>query len=718
MPRTASAPTATGDRPAPAGRPTGDGTPTPGAMPGRTGVAGLAGGVLTLALLALAVAAVGLWHLTQGTSGIGVGDLLRHLLGADRPGTGPAIGEILTASRVPRLLAGVVVGIALGVAGALLQSVSRNALASPDTLAVTAGSYFAICLVAALGLSVPLWASGGVAFVGGLLAAGAVLALAGGAGTSATRLVLAGSAVAMALQAGTSMLLILFEQETTGLYAWGSGSLSQLNLDASLRALPVIALVLAIALLLSRRLDVLGAGDDTAATLGVPVRRTRVLAVLAAVVLTATAVTVAGPLAFVGLGAPVLARLVASRVPALHRHLLLVPAAGLIGALVVLLADATVRAALGATAAASIPTGVPTALLGAVVIVVLARRMRDAGPARRPPEARTGLRSARRSWIVGGVLLVLLVAVAIGGLLGGSLLLRTGDLLLWIRGDAPTLVSRALGERLPRMSAAVLAGGALALAGGIVQSTVRNPLAEPGLLGITAGAGLGAALVVTTIGGGRPAMIALAVVMGLATFALTALLARQGRGLAPERFVLIGIGVGYGMTALTTFVLLRSNPFDTPRVLTWLSGTTYGRSLADVVPVLVVLVLALPVVLALHRELDLLTIDEDTPQILGVPRERARLVVLALAAVLAAISVVAVGVVGFVGLVAPHLARALVGGRHLRMLPVAMLLGGVLVGVADLLGRMLIAPAQVPAGLLVAVIGAPYFLWLLWRSRA
>ncbi|QCR54826.1 ABC transporter permease [Brachybacterium sp. SGAir0954] len=687
-------------------------------MPGRTGVAGLAGGVLTLALLALAVAAVGLWHLTQGTSGIGVGDLLRHLLGADRPGTGPAIGEILTASRVPRLLAGVVVGIALGVAGALLQSVSRNALASPDTLAVTAGSYFAICLVAALGLSVPLWASGGVAFVGGLLAAGAVLALAGGAGTSTTRLVLAGSAVAMALQAGTSMLLILFEQETTGLYAWGSGSLSQLNLDASLRALPVIALVLAIALLLSRRLDVLGAGDDTAATLGVPVRRTRVLAVLAAVVLTATAVTVAGPLAFVGLGAPVLARLAASRVPALHRHLLLVPAAGLIGALVVLLADATVRAALGATAAASIPTGVPTALLGAVVIVVLARRMRDAGPARRPPEARTGLRSSRRFWIVGGVLLVLLIAVAIGGLLGGSLLLRTGDLLLWIRGDAPTLVSRALGERLPRMSAAVLAGGALALAGGIVQSTVRNPLAEPGLLGITAGAGLGAALVVTTIGGGRPAMVALAVVMGLATFALTALLARQGTGLAPERFVLIGIGVGYGMTALTTFVLLRSNPFDTPRVLTWLSGTTYGRSLADVVPVLVVLVLALPVVLALHRELDLLTIDEDTPQILGVPRERARLVVLALAAVLAAISVVAVGVVGFVGLVAPHLARALVGGRHLRMLPVAMLLGGVLVGVADLLGRMLIAPAQVPAGLLVAVIGAPYFLWLLWRSRA
>lgn len=134
-------------------------------------------------------------------------------------------------------------------------------------------------------------------------------------------------------------------------------------------------------------------------------------------------------------------------------------------------------------------------------------------------------------------------------------------------------------------------------------------------------------------------------------------------------------------------------------------------------PVALVLLLALPLLLAGHRELDLLGIDEDTPQILGVRRERTRVAVLAIAAVLAAISVVAVGVVGFVGLVAPHLARALVGGRHLRMLPVAMLIGGVLVGVADLLGRTVIAPAQVPAGLLVALIGAPYFLWLLGRSR-
>jgi iron complex transport system permease protein len=683
----------------------------------RLGAGGALGGIGVLVLLALGVVLVGAWHLTQGTSGVGPQDLLLHLLGRSEPADGPAIGDILTASRLPRLLAGVVVGLALGCAGALLQSVARNALASPDTLAVTAGAYFALCLVAALGIAVPLWASSAVAFVGGLLAAGLVLALAGGAGSSTTRLILAGSAVAMALQSGTSLLLILFEAETTGLYAWGSGSLAQLNLTASMRALPLLAAVLLLALLLARRLDVLGLGDDAASSLGVPVRPTRVLAVLAAVLLTSAAVTVAGPIAFVGLGAPVLARLLGALVRPLNHHLLLLPASGLIGALVVLLADAGVRQLLGPQGATSVPTGIPTALLGAIVIVLLARRLPDSGPAKQPPQARTALRTGRRFLVVLVLCAAAVAAVALLGLLAGSLWLRTGDVVLWLQGEAPALVGRALGERLPRMSAAVLAGAALALAGSVVQSTVRNPLAEPGLLGITAGAGLGAVIVVTALGGGRPAMIVLAVLAGIATFGMIGLLAWRG-GLAPERFVLVGIGVGYAMSALTTFLLLQANAWDTPRMLTWLSGTTYGRTLVDVLPVLVTLALVTPVMLGLHRELDLLAIDEDAPRILGVRLERTRLLVLGLAAVLAAISVVAVGVVGFVGLVAPHLARALVGGRHLRAIPVAMLLGGVLVGLADALGRSLIAPAQIPAGLVVALIGAPYFVWLLWRSRA
>ena len=660
-----------------------------------------------------------MWPLTQGTSGVGWWALVRFMAGDREAVGGVPVGNVLEGSRLPRLFAGVAVGFALGVAGALLQSVTRNTLASPDTLAVTAGSYFALTLVAAFGIAVPLWASGLVAFGGGLLAAALVLGLAGSAaGTATTRLVLAGSAIAMALDAATAMLLILFKENTTGLFAWGSGSLAQLNIDASLRAMPLIVAVLIVALLLSLRLDVLGLGDDTAASLGVPIRSTRTTAVVCAVILTGAAVTLAGPIAFIGLGAPVLARLLATRIGALRRHLLLVTVSGLLGAVLVLLADASLRALLGAEGAASIPTGVPTALLGGLLIVVLALRLRDAGPIRRPPGAHTGPRTRRRFL---GVLLTaaaLLGVAVLVGVLAGSLWLRTGDVALWFQGTAPALIGQALDERVPRVAAAVLAGAALALAGNIVQSGVRNPLAEPGLLGITAGAGLGAVIVVTSDpGGGAGAITAMAVLTGLATFTLICALAWRG-ALRPDRFVLIGIGCGYSLSSVSTFLLLRADPWQTPRIFTWLSGTTYGRTVPDVVPVAVALVLATPLVLGLVRHLDLIAVDEDTPRILGMRVERTRLALLAVAAVLAAVSVVAVGVVGFVGLVAPHLARALVGAGHSRTVPVAMLLGGLLVCVADTLGRTLIAPSQLPAGLMIALVGAPYLIWLLRRSRA
>lgn len=148
-----------------------------------------------------------------------------------------------------------------------------------------------------------------------------------------------------------------------------------------------------------------------------------------------------------------------------------------------------------------------------------------------------------------------------------------------------------------------------------------------------------------------------------------------------------------------------------------MAGSTYGRVLSDAAPLAVVLAASIPLAVFGHRYLDFLALDDDTPRVLGVRLERVRLAILGVAVLLAAATVSAVGVVGFVGLVAPHAARALVGGRHRRVLVAAPLLGGTLVCVADTLGRTVIAPSQLPAGLLTALLGAPYFLWLLWRSR-
>ncbi|WP_223162827.1 iron ABC transporter permease [Nocardioides antri] len=688
----------------------------PAAAGEQVGRAGAVGATGALVLLVTSLVVVSGWHLTQGTSGIGAGDLLRWVSGR---GTREA-GDILLGSRVPRLAAGIAVGFALGVAGALFQSLARNALASPDTLAVTGGAYLAVTTVAAFGLAVPLWASGLTAFVGGITAAGLVLGLAGGAGTSTTRLVLAGSAVALALQAATSTLLILFDEETTSLFAWGSGSLSQLGLDAFRQAAPVVVLATGCALLLARRLDLLGLGDDSAAVLGVPVRGTRAAGTVLAVVLTAASVTLAGPIGFVGLFAPVIVRLAGSAVPALRRHLVLIPAAGLMGALVVVLADALLRAFLGADEAISIPTGITTTIAGALVMILLARRSRDSGPAKQPAAARVGVRSRLRFAVVLGIVLAAAIGVALLGLLGGDTWLRTGDLALWLNDEGEPLVRFALDERAPRVAAAVLGGAALALSGSMVQSTCRNPLAEPGILGITGGAGVGAVVVVTgsvTAAPSNNAVLVGAVLGALVSFTLVYGLAWR-RGLDADRLLLIGIATWYGAASLTTFLLVRSNPWDTPRIYTWLSGTTYGRTFDQVVPVAVVLAVAIPLAWVVRRELDLLALDEDTPRLVGVGLERVRLLVLLVAALLAATSVAAVGVVGFVGLVAPHMARALVGGRHSRSVPVAVLVGAVLLGGADLIGRTVIAPAQVPAGLVVALIGAPYFVYLLARSRA
>jgi ferric hydroxamate transport system permease protein len=310
-----------------------------------------------------------------------------------------------------------------------------------------------------------------------------------------------------------------------------------------------------------------------------------------------------------------------------------------------------------------------------------------------------------------------LVAAVVAGLLLGDRIVLLGDVANWAQGVAGRQVGFVLDQRVPRVLAALLAGAALALAGTIVQAVCRNPLAEPSLLGVTSGAGLGAVLMILLVPGvGIWPMSAAAGAGAIVVFGLVYLLSARG-GLGSERLVLVGIGAQAGTTALITLVVLVVAPWDVNLALTWLSGSTYGRSLAQLLPVALALLVMVPLAAAHRRELDVLALDDDTPRVLGLAVDRSRLVLLGAAALTTAAAVCAVGVIGFVGLVAPHAARALVGARHGRVLPVAVLLGAVLVSVADTLGRVVIAPAQIPAGLGTALLGAPYFVYLLWRSR-
>ncbi|GAB6903470.1 iron ABC transporter permease [Kineosporia succinea] len=693
---------------------------TPSASPGRPASPvpiTAAVGVFVIGLAALA--ALSAVHLTQGTADLGLGELLRGVLGHDQSDA----SAVLVASRLPRLGAAVFVGLALGVAGTTLQSVARNPLASPDTLAVNAGAYLTVVAVAAFGVSLPFYLDGLVAFVGGCAAAAAVLVISHGGDNGPTRLVLAGSAMALALSSLSYVLLMLFSTQTTGLFAWQSGTTVQSGGHQVKMAIPVILLGIAGLLLLAHRLDVLALGEDSARVLGIDVRRTQVLAVLLSVLLAAIAVTVTGPIGFVGLSAGVAARFAARKLPGLGKHVVLLPLAGLLGALVVVSADVVLRLFVSADVSIIIPTGVVTTLSGALVLVWLARQLRGGAVGQGTRGAHGTVRSG--TWVAGlwVVLVVALVGVLIAGMLLGQRIVLLGDVINWVGGAAGPQVDFALSQRWPRVLAALAGGAALALAGAVVQAVCRNPLAEPGLLGVTPGASLGAVAVVLLLPDlGTWSMMALATLAALATFALVLWLAAgtraTGRGLSSERLVLIGIGVSSAATAVTTLIVVVVSPYDLNLALTWLSGSTYGRGTDQSVPVLICLAIALPVTLWASRTLDLIVLDEDMPRVLGVRLTAARIAFCALAALLTAAAACAVGALGFVGLVAPHAARALAGGRHSRSVPVAVALGAILVCLADTIGRWLIAPSEIAAGLVTAIIGAPYFVWLLHRTRA
>jgi ABC-type Fe3+-siderophore transport system permease subunit len=392
----------------------------------------------------------------------------------------------------------------------------------------------------------------------------------------------------------------------------------QSDLNAVTQMAPLVLVAVTGSMLMAQRLDILALGEDTASVLGVEVRRTRIVVVLLAVLLTAAAVTVAGPIGFVGLVAPVLVRLMGALVPGVHRHRVLLPLSGIVGMLVVVSADVLLRIVLGGQGGVDIPTGVVTTLFGAVVLVWLARRYRDSGPTRQPPAAGGGLRSRRAVAVVVVAASAATAGGAVLGMLAGDTWVLTGDIANWVSGESGRAITFVLDARFPRVVAALLAGAALAVAGTTVEAVCRNPLAEPGILCITGGAGVGAVTELTLAPAAGIWTLSSAAAGGaLLAFGVVYGLSWRG-GLSSDRLVLIGVGVSAGAAAVITFMIVLTDPWNSALALTWLSGSTYGRTLPQVLPVLAALLVLTPLVVLARRDLDLLSLDDDIPRVLGV----------------------------------------------------------------------------------------------------
>jgi iron complex transport system permease protein len=271
--------------------------------------------------------------------------------------------------------------------------------------------------------------------------------------------------------------------------------------------------------------------------------------------------------------------------------------------------------------------------------------------------------------------------------------------------------------RLPRVAAAALVGAALAGAGTAYQTLFRNPLVSPDILGVATGAGLGAVagilLSLPVIG-----IQALAFALGLATVALVYLIAAIMRG--HERtlvLVLSGIVVGALAGACISLVKILADPYDQlPAITFWLLGSLAGVKLSDLAAVLPLVAIGVVPLVLLRWRIGVLSLGDDEARALGVDVTRLRSIVIAAATLMTASVVAVSGVIGWVGLMVPHIARMMVGPKFDRLLPAAMLLGAAFMLVVDTLGRSM-ARIETPIGILTAVLGAPFFLWLLARGR-
>ncbi len=276
--------------------------------------------------------------------------------------------------------------------------------------------------------------------------------------------------------------------------------------------------------------------------------------------------------------------------------------------------------------------------------------------------------------------------------------------------------------RLPRVLLAVIVGAALAVSGTVLQAMVRNPLADPYIFGVSSGASVAAVAVITlgsvVVGG---ISLSLAAFLGsLASMMLVYVLAQQGGRIVSTRLILAGVAVGYMLSAVTSYLVLRS---ATPNggaagVLTWLAGSLGGAKWEYLgVPSLAVMISMLLLLLQ-ARQLNALLAGEETAIRLGVNIEHFRMQLFVVTSLMVGTVVAISGTIGFVGLMIPHIVRLFVGADHRRVLPIAALLGGVYLVMADLVGRTIIAPQELPVGIVTAAVGGPFFIWLIRQRQS
>ena len=602
-------------------------------------------------------------------------------------------------SLLPRLAVSLLVGAGLGLVGVLFQQVLRNPLAEPTTLGVATG--------AQLGMTVTtLWAVPGVltsqfaALAGACIVGALVFGVAWGKRLSPVTLILAGLVVSLYCGAINQLMVLFHHDQLQSMFLWSTGTLTQTDWSVVQRLWPQLLGGVMLTLLLLRPLTLMGLDDGVARNLGLALSLARLGALTLAIVISALLVNAVGIIGFIGLFAPLLAKMLGAR--RLLSRLLLAP---LIGALILWLSDQLI---LWLTRVwMEVSTGSITALIGAPLLLWLLPRLRSmSAPAM---NASDSVASERHhvQWFVLGGLVILLAGIFVALALG-----RDAHGWHWATG---TLLDELLQWRWPRIASALIAGVMLAVAGCIIQRLTGNPMASPEVLGISSGAAFGVVLMLFMVPGNAFGWLLPAGSLGAAVTLIVILVAAGRGGFSPQRMLLAGMALSTAFTMLLMMLQASGDP-RMAQILTWISGSTYNATGKQVVQSAIAMLVLLLLVPLCRRWLTILPLGGETARSIGMALTPARVGLLLLAACLTAAATLTIGPLSFVGLMAPHIARMMGFRRTMPHIVISALIGGLLLVFADWCGRMLMFPYQIPAGQLSTFIGAPYFIYLLRKQ--
>ncbi|BFM02822.1 Fe(3+)-hydroxamate ABC transporter permease FhuB [Psychrobacter alimentarius] len=533
-----------------------------------------------------------------------------------------------------------------------------------------------------------------VAFVGAIISMGLVFALSAPSRFNFLILILAGLVVNILLAAVANVLVLFFAERSNGMLSWAAGFLAQNSWHTSVM-LAITAIVMTVLCLpLLKPLTLMSLDDMQAKRLGVPINGIRAIVVLIVAIVTALVVSEVGLIGFIGLGAASLVN--ALGVSSISKRLV---AAFCLGALLLWLTS-NLALLLEPILSMQIPAGAMTGILGAPLIIWLILRQRHERIETVTPML-TGTHTpvVLWRWGVGVMVMIVLACLFVQDLSGRGL-------------STDWAITQQY--RLPRSLSAAATGLMLAVAGVLLQTLTRNPMASPEVLGVSSGAALGVILgflVLPSLGlsAGSGTLLISGLSGAIAVLLLIIWLARR---VSSGYLLLVGIGIAAMMDGVMHMVKLSGDP-RLQAMLSWLSGTTYSAQPSTVWYLIGIALVLFVLSLLLIKPLRVLGLGSGVARTLGVAVTPVTIALLALVAALSTVSTLAVGPLSFIGLMVPHLATSLGAVKLDRQLPLAALLGAGVMVLADWIGRYVIFPYELPAGTVAAIIGGAYFLWLI-----